>query len=157
MARYTADVSWTLRAGEDFAAGRYSRRHAIGFDGGTTVPASASPHVVGRWADETAVDPEEMLVAALSSCHMLWFLHAARLAGFVVAGYRDRAEGTMAEIAPGRQAVTIVVLRPGIDWAGTVPDAAALDRLHHEAHENCFIANSVKTRVVVEQAGGPAG
>ena len=154
MASYMAEVSWSLRAGEDFAAGRYSRRHAIGFDGGTTVPAS--PHVVGRWADETAVDPEEMLVAALSSCHMLWFLHAARMAGLVVATYRDRAEGTMAEIAPGRQAMTTVVLRPGIDWAGLAPDAAALDRLHHEAHENCFIANSVKTRVVVEQAG-PAG
>ncbi len=151
MARYTADVSWTLGTGEDFARGRYGRGHVLRFDGGTVVPASASPHVVGRWADEAAVDPEEMLVAALSSCHMLSFLHAARLAGFVVAAYRDRAEGTMAEVAPGRQAVTSVVLRPGIDWTGPVPDRDVLDRLHHDAHEACFIANSVKTRVVVEQ------
>ncbi len=157
MARYTAEVCWALQAGEDFAAGRYSRRHAIGFDGGTTVPASASPHVVGRWADQAAVDPEEMLVAALSSCHMLSFLHVARLAGFVVAAYRDRAEGTMAEVAPGRQAVTTVVLRPGIDWAGGVPDRDTLDRLHHDAHEACFIANSVTTRVVVEPDQDPVG
>ena len=157
MARYTADLSWTLQAGEDFLAGRYGRGHAVSFDGGTTVAASASPHIVGKWADPAAVDPEEMLVAALSSCHMLSFLHAARLAGFVVAAYRDQAEGTMEAIAPGRQAVTTVVLRPRIDWTGTVPDGQALDRLHHEAHEACFIANSVKTRVVVEQGGQPAG
>ena len=150
MARYTADVSWTLGEGEDFARGRYSRRHALRFDGGTTNPGSASPHVVGRWADQAAVDPEEMLVAALSSCHMLSFLHVARLGGFLVAAYRDRAEGTMAEVAPGRQAVTAVVLRPGIDWVGGAPDRETLDRLHHDAHEACFIANSVTTRVVVE-------
>ena len=149
MGRYTADVSWTLEEGADFSGGRYSRRHAVRFDGGTTVPASASPHVVGRWADEAAVDPEEMLVAALSSCHMLSFLHAARLAGLVVAAYRDRAEGTMAEIAPGRQAVTRVVLHPDIAWSGTAPDRDVLDRLHHDAHEACFIANSVRTEVVV--------
>ncbi len=149
MARYVADVSWTLEPGADFAAGRYSRRHTVGFDGGITVRASASPHVVGRWADAAAVDPEEMLVAALSSCHMLSFLHAARLAGFTVAAYRDRAEGTMAEIAPGRQAVTRVVLHPDIEWTGTVPDEDALERLHHEAHDACYIANSVRTAVVV--------
>ncbi len=149
MASHVADVGWTLEPGADFAAGRYSRRHAVGFDGGITVPASASPHVVGRWADAAAVDPEEMLVAALSSCHMLSFLHAARLAGFAVAAHRDRAEGTMAEIAPGRQAVTRVVLHPAIAWSGTVPDSEVLDRLRHEAHDACFIANSVRTEVVV--------
>lgn len=149
MAHHTADLSWTLQAGEDFAAGRYSRRHAIGFDGGTTVAASASPHVVGRWADRTAVDPEEMLVAALSSCHMLSFLHVARSAGLIVSAYRDHAEGVLEEVAPGRLAVTTVVLRPDIDWAGAVPDGQALQRLHHEAHEACFIANSVRTAVLV--------
>ncbi len=149
MARHTAEVSWTLEPGADFAAGRYSRGHTVGFDGGITVPASASPHVVGRWADAAAVDPEEMLVAALSSCHMLSFLHAARLAGFVVAAYRDRAEGTMAEIAPGRHAVTRVVLHPAVAWTGTAPEQDALGRLHHEAHDACYIANSVRTVVVV--------
>ncbi len=149
MVRFSADVSWSLRPGEDFANGRYSRAHAIAFDGGITLAGSAAPHVVGKWALAEAVDPEEMLVAALSSCHMLTFLHVARLAGFQVAEYRDHAEGTMAEIAPGRQAVTRVVLRPQIAWSGEPPDADRLVDLHHAAHETCFIANSVTTEVVV--------
>lgn len=149
MATYGADIAWTLEDGEDFAGGRYSRGHTVAFDGGTIVPASASPHVVGKWAVAAAVDPEEMLVAALSSCHMLTFLHVARLAGFSVAAYRDRAEGVMEAIAPGRQAVTRVVLHPRIEWVGQAPDADRLDRLHHEAHDGCFIANSVTTEVVV--------
>ncbi len=112
MSTYTADVSWRLKSGEDFRNGRYSRGHTISFDGGTVVPASASPHVVGKWAVVAAVDPEEMLVAALSNCHMLSFLHVARLAGFSVAAYSDHAEGVMEEIAPGKQAVTKVALHP---------------------------------------------
>ncbi|HEX4261463.1 MAG TPA: OsmC family peroxiredoxin, partial [Acetobacteraceae bacterium] len=88
MATYTADVNWMLRKGDDFLSGRYSRGHTVSFDGGTVVPASASPHVVGKWAVEAAVDPEEMLVAALCNCHMLSILHLARLAGFTVVAYR---------------------------------------------------------------------
>lgn len=106
MATYSADINWKLASGEDFLQGRYSRGHTLSFDGGTVVPASASPHVVGKWAVEAAVDPEEMLVAALSDCHMLSFLHVARLAGFTVAAYRDHAEGVMEEIAPGKHAMT---------------------------------------------------
>lgn len=149
MATYRAEVAWSLKPGEDFLKGRYSRGHTLSFDGGIEVPASASPHVVGKWAVTEAVDPEEMLVAALSNCHMLTFLHKARLAGFVATAYRDAAEGVMEEIAPGRQAVTRVTLRPRIDWDGAAPDDAMLARLHHEAHEECFIANSVKTEVTV--------
>ncbi len=150
MATYRASVTWRLSAGEDFPAGRYSRGHELTFDRGTTVPGTASPHVVGnKWSVEGAVDPEQMLVASLSSCHMLTFLHRARLAGFSVASYADAAEGVMSEIAPGRQAVTRVTLHPTIEWAGDAPDAETLARLHHEAHEECFIANSVKTEVVV--------
>jgi organic hydroperoxide reductase OsmC/OhrA len=149
MATYTADVSWTLKQGEDFLNGRYSRGHTVSFDGGTVIPASASPHVVGKWAVAAAVDPEEMLVAALSNCHMLSFLHVARLAGFTVAAYRDHAEGVMEDIAPGRQAVTRVVLHPQIEWAGSAPDREKLKRMHEEAHEVCFIANSVRTQVTV--------
>jgi organic hydroperoxide reductase OsmC/OhrA len=149
MATYTADIDWKLARGEDFAKGRYSRGHALSFDGGTVVAASASPHVVGKWAVEAAVDPEEMLVAALSDCHMLSFLHVARLAGFSVAAYHDHAEGTMEEIAPGKQAITKVVLHPRIEWVGEAPDKAKLDHMHHEAHEVCFIANSVQTKVTV--------
>lgn len=156
MTLYTASIAWALASGEDFLAGRYSRGHTISFDGGTVVPASASPHVVGRWAVEAAVNPEEMLVAALSNCHMLSFLHVARLAGFTVTAYRDHAEGSMSEIAAGRQAVTKVVLHPRIDWAGPVPDPATLDRMHHDAHEVCFIANSVRTEVTVARAERPS-
>jgi len=150
MAIYTADVKWTLKDGEDFSKGRYSRGYVVSFDGGTVIPASASPHVVGKWAVEAAVDPEEMLVAALSNCHMLSFLHVARLAGFTVASYSDHAEGIMGEIAPGRQAVTKVTLHPQIEWTGSAPAKEELERMHHEAHEVCFIANSVKTQVTVE-------
>jgi organic hydroperoxide reductase OsmC/OhrA len=151
MASYTADVRWALRDGEDFARGRYSRGHVVSFDGGFILPGTASPHVVGRqWAVEEAADPEELLVAALSSCHMLSFLHVARLAGFSVTAYADKAEGALGEIAPGRQAVTRVVLRPKVTYASDPPDAAAEARLHQDAHETCFIANSVKTEVVVE-------
>lgn len=151
MATHTAEIKWAAQeSAEEFRKGRFSRAHTISFDGGTSVPASASPHVVGKWAVEAAVDPEEMLVAALSSCHMLSFLHLARLAGFAVAAYDDHAEGVVEVIAPGRQAVTKVTLRPKIDWAGAAPKPEELDRLHHEAHEICFIANSVKTQVTIE-------
>jgi organic hydroperoxide reductase OsmC/OhrA len=149
MATYTADVSWTLKKGEDFLRGHYSRGHTVSFDGGIVVHASASPHVVGKWAVKEAVDPEEMLVAALSNCHMLSFLHVARLAGFSASAYHDHAEGVMEEIAPGKQAVTKVVLHPQIEWTDSVPDKETLDRLHREAHEACFIANSVRTQVTV--------
>jgi organic hydroperoxide reductase OsmC/OhrA len=153
MAVYTADIGWALRDGEDFAKGRYSRGHVVSFDGGFILPATASPHVVGpQWAVAEAADPEELLVAALSSCHMLSFLHVARLAGFRVTAYADKAEGTMSEIAPGKQAITRVVLRPRVTYDGAAPDAEAEGRLHHQAHEACFIANSVKTEVVVEAA-----
>jgi organic hydroperoxide reductase OsmC/OhrA len=150
MTIYTAEIRWTASEGEDFLKGRFSRAHTVSFDGGTVVPGSASPHIVGKWAVEAAVDPEEMLVAALSSCHMLSFLHLARLAGFAVATYEDHAEGVLEEIAPGRQAVTKVALRPKIEWAGAAPKKEELDRLHHEAHQICFIANSAKTQVTVE-------
>jgi organic hydroperoxide reductase OsmC/OhrA len=150
MTTYTAEIKWTASEGEEFLKGRFSRAHTVSFDGGTVVPGSASPHIVGKWAVEAAVDPEEMLVAALSSCHMLSFLHLARLAGFAVATYDDHAEGVLEEIAPGRQAVTKVAQRPKIEWAGAAPKKEELDRLHHEAHQICFIANSVKTQVTVE-------
>jgi organic hydroperoxide reductase OsmC/OhrA len=107
MATHVAEIKWAAKESpEEFLKGRFSRAHIVSFDGGTEVPASASPHVVGKWAVEAAVDPEEMLVASLSSCHMLSFLHLARLAGFVVRTYDDPAEGTTAEIAPGRLAMT---------------------------------------------------
>jgi organic hydroperoxide reductase OsmC/OhrA len=153
MARFRASVDWALRPDEDFSKGRYVRGHTVTFEPGPRVRGTASAHVVGaRWAEEGAADPEQMLVAALASCHMLSFLHVAREAGLVVARYRDDAEGLMEKNAEGRYAVTRVTLRPVITWEGETPDAATLDRLHHAAHETCFIANSVKTDVVVAGA-----
>jgi organic hydroperoxide reductase OsmC/OhrA len=152
MAAYRASVTWSLAApGEDFLKGRYPRAHQVRYGSGVEVAGTASHHVVGRkWAAEGAVDPEEMLVAAIAQCHMLSFLHVAREAGYVVARYLDQAEGVMAEIAPGRLAVTRVALRPEIAYAGRAPSATEAEHLHHAAHDACFIANSVKTEIVVE-------
>ncbi|MGE5564927.1 MAG: OsmC family protein [Parcubacteria group bacterium] len=151
MAVYKATVDWTLADGEDFAAGHYSRAHTITFDGGVSVPGSASPHVVrAPWCVEAAVDPEEAFVASLSACHMLWFLHVAREAGLTVASYRDDAEGVMAKNADGKLAMTRVTLRPYIVFKGNQPAPETVEQLHHRAHDECFIANSVKTDVAVE-------
>lgn len=153
MARYVATIDWSLTADpEDFLKGRYSRLHTVAFDGGVTIPGSPAPSVVPvPWSDPSAVDPEELLVAALSNCHMLTFLHKAREAGFVVASYRDEAEGVMRKTAEGKIALTRVTLRPYIVFKGNGPGDAELDALHHAAHEDCFIASSVKTEVVVEK------
>ncbi|WP_421936767.1 OsmC family protein [Phenylobacterium sp.] len=150
MATYRATIEWRLNDGEDFPNGRYSRAHTVSF-AEHVVPATASKHVVGKWAAPGAVDPEEMLVASLSNCHMLTFLHVARLKGFVITRYRDAAEGVMEKNAEGKMAVTRVTLRPEIDYAAKRPTDAERDAMHHEAHEECFIANSVKTEVVVEE------
>ena len=153
MAKYRATSDWTLTAeGEDFLKGRYSRAHKVGFGSGVEVPGTASHHVVGnKWAAPNAVDPEEMLVGSISACHMLSFLHIAREAGFVVTRYIDDAEGTMEKNGEGRLAVTRVALRPTITYAGRQPTPDEAAHLHHAAHEACFIANSVKTEIVVEE------
>jgi organic hydroperoxide reductase OsmC/OhrA len=152
MAKYRASVDWTLAAGEDFVAGRYSRGHRVAFGSGVEVPGTASHHIVGnKWAAPNSVDPEELLVASISQCHMLTFLHKAREAGFTVTAYRDDAEGVMEKIdEAGRMAVTRCTLRPTIAYEGRAPTQAERDHLHHAAHEECFIANSVKTDVTVE-------
>ena len=148
---YKATIVWKRNPAEDFAKGRYSRGHEIRFDGGITIAASASPSVVPLpFSREDAVDPEEMFVAALSNCHMLTFVDIARRAGFVIDSYEDEAVGVMERIAPQRMAITRVTLRPKIVFGGAAPDQAKLDELHHQAHEFCFIANSVKTEVKVE-------
>lgn len=147
---YRATIVWHFE-GEDFSKGRYSRAHEWRFDGGTIVPASPSPGIVPPpYIREDAVDPEEAFVAALSSCHMLTFLDLARRDGVVIRSYEDEAIGIMEEIAPGRRAVTKVTLRPKIVFDGEPPDQAKLDALHHKAHELCFIANSVTSKIVVE-------
>ena len=151
MSSYTATIRWSAKPGEDFAKGQYSRAHEWVFDGGVTVPASASPHIVpAPWSDAGGVDPEEAFVASLSSCHMLFCLDFAKRAGFAVATYVDAAEGVLAKRDDGRMWMSKVTLRPRVEWAGEAPDAGAVANLHHRAHEACFIANSVTTEVVVE-------
>jgi organic hydroperoxide reductase OsmC/OhrA len=151
MATHNATIRWFASPGEDFAKGQYSRAHSWSFDGGTIVPASASPHIVPMpWADAAAVDPEEAFVASLSSCHMLFFLDFARRSGVVVTSYEDEADGVMEKGADGRVRITKVTLRPQIVFGGDVPDAAAIDALHHKAHEACFVANSVTAEIVIE-------
>jgi organic hydroperoxide reductase OsmC/OhrA len=153
---YTATILW--RRGEgDYHKGHYSRGHLWRFDGGVSVPASSSPSVVPMpWSVETAVDPEEAFVAALSSCHMLTFIDLARRAGFTVETYEDTAEGVMERLSAGRWWIAKVTLKPRIVFSGERrPSAAELDDLHHKSHDACFIANSVKTEIVVEPL--PAG
>lgn len=153
MSEYTARLVWQRSPLEAFTDNRYSRRHTIHFDGGVELPASSSPTVVPLpLSDASAVDPEEMFVASLSSCHMLWFLSLAAAAGHRIDRYEDDAVGTMGRGAEGGIAMTRVVLRPRVVFvAGTAgADARALATLHHEAHEKCFIARSVKTEVVCE-------
>lgn len=152
MAEYEACVCWRRGEDEEYVDNRYSRAHEWHFDGGVTVPASASPHIVPPPCSvEANVDPEEAFVAALSSCHMLFFLSVAAKRRFVVDEYVDDAIGSMAEDAEGRLFVNRVVLRPRVRFApDRKPDAATLERMHHRAHELCFIANSVRTEVVTE-------
>ncbi len=151
MSAHAATVSWQ-RGDEPFVDGKYSRRHVWRFDGGIEVPGSSSPHTVRvPYSDPHAVDPEEAFVASIASCHMLWFLSIAAGRGFRVDRYVDEAVGTMAKNAAGKVAVTRVVLRPAVAFSGDpLPDRAEIDAMHHEAHAECFIANSVTTEIVCE-------
>jgi organic hydroperoxide reductase OsmC/OhrA len=152
MSTYTATIRWTRDPSTDFAKGQYSRAHQWAFDGGLTVPASPSPHIVpAPWNDPGGVDPEEAFVASLSSCHMLFFVDFARRAGFVVDSYLDEAEGVLDKRADGKMAMTRVTMRPRVQFSGANPPSAEeLADLHHRAHEACFIANSVTTEVTVD-------
>ena len=152
MQQFFATVAWQ-RDGQDFTGQRYSRGHAWQFDGGLTVPASSSPLSVPLPMSVAAnIDPEEALVAATSSCHMLFFLSLAAQRGFVIDDYRDAAIGELGKNAQGRLAMTRIVLRPRIVFAATPPSPEALAALHHDAHERCYIANSLTADVVVEEA-----
>jgi organic hydroperoxide reductase OsmC/OhrA len=149
MHTYTADLHWR-RGDQPFTDARYTRRHRWGFDGGLSVPASASPQVVPEpLSDAACVDPEEAFVAALSSCHLLWFLHLAADRNYVVDCYDDAPVGTM---DPADEPIWMkqVTLRPRVAFAGDAPEAATLRQLHETAHARCFLANSVRTTITVE-------
>jgi organic hydroperoxide reductase OsmC/OhrA len=151
MGTYMATINWHRNEAK-FTDNRYSRAHMWQFDGGCSVPASSSPHVVPLpYSDASAVDPEEAFVASLSSCHMLCFLYIAAKRGFVVDSYRDEAQGMMEKSANGKLSITVVTLRPRAIFSGDqVPSAVDIHTMHHEAHEDCFIASSVKTDVRCE-------
>ena len=150
MSKHTATLRWSQDEGDHFSLGRYTRVHEIVFDGGTTVMGSPSPTIVREpFSNPVGVDPEEMFVASIASCHMLWFLDFARRAKIEVMSYEDNAEGLLEKTADGRTWITKVTLRPRVEVAG---EAGDLDAIHHQAHEACFIANSVKTEITVEPA-----
>lgn len=149
MSQYHAIIKWT-NDGSAFVKRRYSRAHEWQFDGGVTVPASASPHVVPlSMSSEAAVDPEEAFIAALSSCHMLFFLDFASRAGIAVDRYVDNAEGVMENNDQGKMVMTRVTLNPQVEYNGVTPGKATVADLHHKAHKACFLANSVKTEISV--------
>ena len=151
MAEFQSTVAWK-REGPDFKQQRYSRAHEWRFDGGAVVRGSSSPHAVPvPWSDPAGVDPEEAFAASVSSCHMLWFLSIAAGRGFVVDRYEDEAVAVMTDIAPRRQAITQVTLRPAIVFSGDkLPAEGDVAALHHAAHDHCYIANSIKAEVKVD-------
>ncbi|MBL8472759.1 MAG: OsmC family protein [Rhodocyclaceae bacterium] len=151
MASYFAEIIWS-RGGQKFIDQRYSRRHSVRFDGGVEYVGSSSPHVVRLpYSAADAVDPEESFVASLASCHMLWFLSLAADAGYVVDRYHDHAEGVMARNEQGKLAITQVTLRPAVAFSGDkLPSPDQILHLHHRAHDECFIANSVRSEVRCE-------
>jgi organic hydroperoxide reductase OsmC/OhrA len=150
MSTYTATVSWTRPAGAAFKDNKFSRAHEWRFDG-VTVPASSSPKVVPvPLSKQDAVDPEEAFVAALASCHMLFFLFYAAKGGLVVESYEDQAVGELGKNAQGAMAMLKVTLHPQVAWGERTPSAAELEELHHRSHESCYIANSITSEVLVE-------
>jgi organic hydroperoxide reductase OsmC/OhrA len=152
MSKHIAKLEWTL-SGPNFLKGQYSREHTWTFDGGITVPASPAPSgVPAPWSNAANVDPEEAFVAAIASCHMLTFLWLASKQGFEIESYADEAVGEMTKNERGIPWVSAVKLHPKIVYGGEKrPTTAEESHLHHEAHEQCYIANSVKTAVTVAQ------
>ena len=150
MSEHKATIKWQ-RSSPDFLKGKYSREHTWTFDGGVTVPASASPSVVPvPFSNPAHVDPEEAYIASISSCHMLTFLYLASKQGFQIDSYEDEAVGVMTKNENGIPWISLVTLNPKIVYSGgKLPSPADEKNLHHLAHEQCFIANSIKTEIVV--------
>ncbi len=154
---YRATIDWA-RDGSAFVDHRYSRAHRWIFDGGLEVPGSSAPgSVPPPLSREDAVDPEEALVAALSSCHMLFFLAFAAKKGFVVDSYRDEAVGTMSRNERGKLFLSAVTLTPKVSFSGeTRPDEAEIAEIHHRSHAECYIANSIRAEVTIAGIDVPA-
>lgn len=146
--KYFATIVWRS-TDENFQNGKYSRAHTWFFDGGIEIPASSSPHVVPLpFSIPNAVDPEEAFVASLSSCHMLWFLSIAAKNGFGVLTYKDEASGVMGKNEDGNISMLSVTLKPKVHFSGSnTPPIQIIEEMHKKAHSECFIANSVKTKI----------
>ena len=154
MAAYEAKVVWS-RGDQPFLDKRYSRAHAWTFDGGAVVAGSSSPSSVPvPMSDVAGVDPEEAMIASLSSCHMLWFLAFAANAGLVVDTYVDEASGKMGKDENGKRYLAEVTLCPFTSFTGREPDLAEIDALHHQAHAHCEMAHSVRATITVEATIG---
>lgn len=152
MAEYTAKIVWKREDKENFIDNKYSRAHHWYFDGGEVVKASSSAHIVPLpYSVEANVDPEEAFIASVSSCHMLFFLSIAAKQGFKIDSYVDDAIGIMGKNSDGKVSMTKLALRPDITFSGEQqPTAEELAQIHHQSHAQCFIANSIKTQVVIE-------
>jgi len=151
VSEYSATIRWR-RGDKSFIDNSYSREHDWEFDGGAVVAASASPDIVPLpMSVAENVDPEEAFVASIASCHMLFFLSIAAKRGFVIDNYTDEAAGMMEKRVDGKIAMTKVTLRPNAVYSGTKkPQRLEVEKMHHEAHELCFIANSVQTIIETE-------
>ncbi len=152
MSQYYATIKWQRQRDEKFTDNEYSRAHVWEFDGGEIVQASSSPHVVPLpYSIEANVDPEEAFIASLSSCHMLFFLSIAAKRRYVIESYTDNATGIMQINEDKKMSMTDVTLKPRIVFSGEKqPTKEQIDKIHHQAHEQCFIANSVKTKINIE-------
>jgi organic hydroperoxide reductase OsmC/OhrA len=150
MSIHAATIRWE-NTGPDMLRRQYSRAHSWQFDGGIRIPASPSPQVVPEpWSDPAGVDPEEAFVASVASCHMLWFLHVLIDAGYSASSYEDHATGEMTRNAAGKYWISRITLRPVLQWDGSQsPSPEVLGQLHHRAHEKCFIAQSIRTEIVI--------
>ena len=154
MSTHGTTVEWK-RGDQPFIDKRYSRAHVWTFDGGAAVPASSAPESVPvPMSDASAVDPEEAMIASLSSCHMLWFLAFAANARLTLDSYRDEASGELDKDEAGKRYLARVTLRPVTTFTGRQPDQAELDALHHAAHEHCEMAHSVRATITVEATIG---
>ncbi len=152
--KYTASVCWKKKDTESFADNKYSRKHTWAFDGGTEMPASSSPQVVPTpMSDASAVDPEEAFIAAISSCHMLFFLSIAAGSSYIIETYEDNAEGIMSKNERGQMVMEEINLNPRIIFSGpNIPSSEQINSLHDSAHKKCYLANSVKSTIKVIQS-----
>lgn len=152
MSEYFAKIKWVRGSNESYIDNKYSRGHEWIFDGGVTIQASSSPHIVPLpYSVAENVDPEEAFIASVSSCHMLFFLGIAAKRKYVIDSYVDDAIGIMEKDKDGNISMTKITLKPNIQFSGDrKPTMEQIEKMHHQSHKECFIANSIKTEIITE-------